>query len=479
MIYQQLFERAEAESPVRAGVIGTGQYATAIVTQALAIPRLDVPVVADANLEAARQACRHAGFADQDIVLCEGRSAALQALERGQMVILSDALLMMDLPIDVIVESTGAVEAGARHALEAINHGKHVVMVNKETDVVVGPILKHLADRASVVYTAPDGDQPSLLTGLVGWARELGLEVLSGGKAYETTAIFDVTAGTISYGDTSVSLDAAQIEAFGPILPGQARRFIEGRRAVLGSPGRSAGALAELAIVANGTGMIPDTASLHCPILRTPEIPQVLCPEKEGGILQQRGVVDAITTLRHPHEAGLGGGVFVVVACANDYSRYFLKLKGLLSNAFGSVMLIYRPYHLCGVETPISILSAALLGTPTGATDLLPRFDVVARAARDLQAGGVVGKDSGSGLSMLMVPAQPVTDESPLPYFMAEGNALRTDVPAGSVLTTEVIVPPPDSALWSLRAKQDEHFFGAQISSPLEEDKHDFTNVDP
>jgi len=237
MIHQQLFERAGSPPAVRAGIIGTGHYATAIVTQARAIPRLDVPVVADANLQAARQACHHAGFADEEIVICESRSAALQAIERDQMVILSDALLMMDLPVDVIVESTGAVEAGARHALGAIHHGKHVVMVNKETDVVVGPILKHLADRAGVVYTAPDGDQPSLLIGLVGWARELGLEVLSGGKAYETTAIFDAAAGTVSHGGTSISLNAAQIEAFAPIAPGQAHRFIEGRRAVLGSPG--------------------------------------------------------------------------------------------------------------------------------------------------------------------------------------------------------------------------------------------------
>jgi predicted homoserine dehydrogenase-like protein len=461
MIYRQLFERVESQPHVRAGVIGTGQYATAIVTQAQAISRLDVPVLADTDLEAARRACYHAGFADQDVAVCESRDAALRAIERGQIVVLPDALLMMDLPVDVIVESTGAVEGGARHALEAIRHGKHIVMVNKETDVVVGPILKHLAGRAGVVYTAPDGDQPSLLIGLVGWARELGLEVLSGGKAYEDTAVFDAAAGAVSYEDRSVSLDATQIEAFGSILPGQIHRFIEGRRAVLGSPGRSAGALAELAIVANGTGLTPDIASLHCPILRTPEIPQVLCPEEEGGILQRRGVVDALTTLRHPHEAGLGGGVFVVIACANAYSRHFLKLKGLPSNDRSSAMLIYRPYHLCGVETPISILSAALLGTPTGATDLRPRFDVVARATRDLGAGEIVSDKPDSGLGVRMVPAQPVTDGSPLPYFMAEGNALRTDVAAGSVLTTEMIVPPPNSSLWSLRARQDEHFFGA------------------
>jgi predicted homoserine dehydrogenase-like protein len=67
-------------------------------------------------------------------------------------VALKDALLAMDLPLDVVVEATGVPEAGARHALEAIRHGKHVVMVNKEADAAVGPILKQHADRQGVAY---------------------------------------------------------------------------------------------------------------------------------------------------------------------------------------------------------------------------------------------------------------------------------------------------------------------------------------
>ena len=72
---------------------------------------------------------------------------------------------MMDLPLDVIVESTGVPEASARHANEAIKHGKHVVMVSKEADVTVGPILRYKAARAGLVYTAVDGDQHGLLIG--------------------------------------------------------------------------------------------------------------------------------------------------------------------------------------------------------------------------------------------------------------------------------------------------------------------------
>jgi predicted homoserine dehydrogenase-like protein len=456
MNYQALFDRVKS-GPVRAGVIGTGQYATAIITQSRAIPRLEVPVVADPDLEAARQAYRHAGFAGEDVVVCESRRAAVQAIERGQRVILPDALLMMDLPVDVIAESTGVPEAGARHALAAIQHGKHVAMVNKETDVVVGPILKHMGDQAGVVYTAVDGDQPSLLIGLVTWARELGLEVLCGGKSGERDLLFDANAGTLSWRNRVAPLSAADANAFQPIPPGRAAEFVARRRAIQDDADRSPGLCAELTIVANGTGLVPDVERLHCPAIRTVEIPEVLCPAEEGGILRQRGVIDGVTCLRHPHEAGLGGGVFVVVACENDYSRHILTTKGLVPNSRGSTMVIYRPYHLCGVETPTSILCAALLGVPTGATEMLPRFDVLVRAGGDLKAGEILYQNNRL-LETVIHPARPVTAGSPLPYFMADGNALAVDVPAGTTVTAEMVHAPPDSALWSLRAEQDTHF---------------------
>ena len=178
MIYQHLFDRVKEPEMVRAGLIGVGQFGTPIVTQAPIFPRLYVPVVADINVEAGRLAFQRAGAAEDDIVVCDSRASALQAMETGKHVVLEDAMLMMDLPLDVIATATRVPEAGARFAYEAIRHGKHVVMIDKEADSIVGPILKHLADRAGVIFTADDGDEPGLLMGLVSWARALGLEVL-------------------------------------------------------------------------------------------------------------------------------------------------------------------------------------------------------------------------------------------------------------------------------------------------------------
>ena len=430
------------------------------MTQAVSIPRLTVPVVADIDVDAALRTCARAGFRKEQTVVCESRPAALRTLKEGKLVVLADPLLMMDLPLDVVVEATGAAEAGASYALEAIRHGKHVVMVNKETDVTVGPMLKHLAHQNNVVYTAADGDQHGLLMGLVMWARGLGLEVLCGGKAQDVEVQYDEATHTLFDKRGELPLNSATAAAFQTIGKGGGAEAVALRAAALGHAARiRKDDVMELTIAANATGLSPDAESLHAPILRTIEIPVVLCPIDEGGILRRRGEIGMAFCLRGRNDPGMGGGVFIVVACTNDYSREILFGKGLVPNHRRSAGLIYRPYHLCGVETPISILCAGLLGVPTGTNDYLPRYDLVARAARDLNKGEII-ENTGDALTFepLMLPAQPIRDGSPLPTEMIKGNQLNVDVATGSIINSDMVAPPDESILWSLRRQQDEQF---------------------
>ncbi len=455
MIYHQLF--AQTDRTVRVGVIGTGQYATALIAQSRVVDQLHVPVVCDTNPDAAQNAYAHAGLDSDKTTIADTGKRAAEAIERGKHVILTDAMQMMDLPLDVIVESTGVASAGAKHGLEAIRRGKHVAMVSKETDVTVGPILKHLADRAGLVYTAVDGDQHGLLMGLVQWARALGLEVLCGGKSLDSDRVYDPQANAIVWSKGNIHIPDrrtfAAHTAEGPSAHVAQRRNILGRRGAIAGYD-----ITELTIAANATGLIPDTDTLHTPIVRTVEIPEVLAPKEDGGILSQRGVIDCVSCLRQPGEPGLGGGVFIVVACENAYSRRILTTKGLISNAKGSAALIYRPYHLCGVETPITALVAGLLNLPTGATHYRPQVDIVARAKERLKTGDLIGTDHSANLEYLMRPALPVAPSNPLPFHMASGNALCRDVPAGELITASAIRARDDDPLWTLRDEQDAHF---------------------
>jgi predicted homoserine dehydrogenase-like protein len=209
----------------------------------------------------------------------------------------------------------------------------------------------------------------------------------------------------------------------------------------------------ELAIMANATGLMPDIPGLHHPTLRLGEVPGVLCPVGEGGVLQRRGAIDAVVELRETGALGLGGGVFIVVSCANPYAREIVLEKGALpTNAAGTASLIYRPYHFCGVEATLSILYAALLGIATGADEYVPRVDVVVRTRRGLTAGEVVRLED---LNVELRPARPVGAGAPLPLRLALGRPLAVDLPQGAVVTADAIVPPADSLLWKLRAEQD------------------------
>jgi predicted homoserine dehydrogenase-like protein len=449
--------RAE-ETQVRAALIGAGHYGVALLCQARAIPGLDMRVVCERTMQQALAAFAHAGIDESEVVCADSAADALRAYERGRWIAVEDASLIMGLPLDVVVECTGDAEAGARHAVAALDAGKHAAMITKEADCAVGPLLKRRADAAGLVYTAVDGDQHGLLMGLVRWARGLGLEVVCGGKALDAEFVYDPEAGTVSDGKRGFLPDDAARATLAPIESPDCAQKAQARRQALSELEFTATFdLAELTIAANATGLVPERPELNAFALRTTEIPRVLCPEEAGGALKHRGAIEAVTQLRGPHEAGLGGGVFVVVACENAYSQNILVTKGLHGDASGEYALICRPYHLCGVETPVSVINAGL-GRATGADVYNPRFDLSAVAVSDLAEGAVIAHDGDERVRGRITPAAPAKVGNLIPLYLALGHPLRTAVPAGTVLTVDMFEPPDDSLLWRLREEQDAAF---------------------
>ena len=471
MIYSQLYRKACAQGPVRAGIIGAGHYGTAVLTQSMVIPLLHVAAVADSNLEAANRAFAHAGVPKEDVVICGSRAEALRALPKRR-VIVEDPLLLMDLPLDVIAESTGIPEAGALHAWEAIRHGKHVAMISKEPDSVVGPILKHLADQTGVIYTQVDGDQHGLLIGWVGWLQSLGIEILCAGKSRDAEVVFadDFSSAWLSWHANAPACPLKDRTHVAPedrpwlefIREGHAAEYGAARHRILRNLSSVRAAsfdLCESVIAANATGLVPDISEFHQPIVRISEIPRVLCRRAEGGILEKRGVIDLVTCMRGEHDAGLGGGVFAVIACENDYSRNILVSKGLIANQRQSAAVIYRPHHLCGVETPTSLLCATLLGVPTGnGASYRPRFDMALTTTRAMKTGEILDCEHDSSLKASLVPAASVRSLGLLPAHLGTGRRLNQDLPADTVITRDAIDIPANSFLLDLRRRQDELF---------------------
>jgi predicted homoserine dehydrogenase-like protein len=262
----EAWQRAGAP-PVRAGLIGIGEFGTSLLASARRLPDLTLPVLCDRDVERAMRACLDAGGAAGDLMVCESRLDALEALDRGQTVLVEDSALMMDLPFDIVVEATGDPEVAAANADAAIDAGKHVAMVSKEADCVVGPALYHKAKQAGLVHTPVDGDQPSLLIRLVAWARALGLEVIAAGKSSEYDFVFDPSSGTVTANRrTTGAAEFAELWSLG----GDRAATLMARSEALGAlPQRTVPDFCEMTIVCNATGLRPDDPGFHAPILRT------------------------------------------------------------------------------------------------------------------------------------------------------------------------------------------------------------------
>ncbi|MGE4282674.1 MAG: flagellar biosynthesis protein FlgA, partial [Clostridia bacterium] len=192
--------------------------------------------------------------------------------------------------------------------------------------------------------------------------------------------------------------------------------------------------------------------------LRVNELPIVYATRDKGGLLEKENTIDIFTLLRTKEEASMGGGIFLVVKCSNDYSQHILIKKSLIGNYDNSAAVMVQPYHLCGVESSTSLITCALLGVNTGSYERTMRYDLVRIAKKDLPAGTLCTHDRDVNLITKIVPASCKAPDAPIPAHMLNRNKLKVDVKAGQTITYEMVEVPEDSLLWQLREKAEAHF---------------------
>ena len=443
--------------PVRAALIGAGEFGYSLIARARVLRTLEVPVVCDRDVVRACEALARAGVPQEQFVIANSRRQALATIERGAVAVVADGLMATELPVDIVVEATGDPESGARIGAAAIDAGKHVAMVSKETDSTVGPILAARARAAGVIWTPVDGDQPSLLMGLVSWARTLGLAIVAAGKSSEYDFVFDRATGEVT--SERRRTVAPGLAALWDIPPGRAAEIVARRaEAVAAIPQRTVPDYCEMTVVSNATGLVSDTPGFHAPVARTIEVPELFRPQSEGGLLAQNGIIDVFNCLRRPDEASFAGGVFVVVCFDDKTVENLLRGKGIPTSRDGTHALLYNPSHLLGVEAPLSLLLAVGLGHASCGENPRPVSDLVAITARPFKAGEhlVLGERHAiEGFTPRMQAADLAKFARALPYYMAAGRRIARDLPAGAPVTYDAIEAPEDSMLWRLRAEQD------------------------
>ncbi|MGO3931767.1 NAD(P)H-dependent oxidoreductase [Rhodopseudomonas pseudopalustris] len=406
-LHHLLAARADAGRPVRVALIGAGKFGSMFLAQTPHTRGLEVAAIVDLDPERARDACRHVGWD-------EGRIAATRFD--------SDPAAANAAGIEVVVEATGNPAAGIRHARAAIAAGQHVVMVNVEADVLAGPLLADEARRAGVVYSLAYGDQPALTAELVDWARATGFRVVAAGKGTKYLPIYhDVTpAGVWSH----YGLSAAEAQSAG-MNPQMFNSFLDGTKSAI-----------EMAAIANATGLDVPAAGLAFPPCGVDDLPHVLRPRADGGVLERSGMVEVVSSLERdgrPVFRDLRWGVYVVIEAPNDYAADCFRQYGLKTDSSGRYAAMYKPYHLIGLELGISVLSAALRREPTGQPRDF-RGDVVAVAKRDLKAGEMLDGEGGYTVWGKLMRASDSLTAGALPIGLAHRVRLTSDVGHGGVV---------------------------------------------
>ena len=449
-LHRLLQQRAADARPLRVGLIGAGKFGTMYLSQARRTPGVHLVGVADLAPARAKAALRRTGWPAAQL----GARSFADAVRRGTTRVVDDAHALIAAPeVDIVIDATGHPAAGIAHVLACCEHGKHVVMVNVEADALAGPLLAQRAREAGIVYSLAYGDQPALICEMVDWARAAGFEVIAAGKGTKYLPEYHASTPETVWPYYGLSADDARA---GGMNPQMFNSFLDGTKSGI-----------EMAAVANATGLTPAPGGLAFPACGVDDLPHLLRPAAEGGLLHHRGQVEVISSLERDRRTvfrDLRWGVYVTFAGDSDYVRRCFREYGLHTDSSGNYTAMYKPYHLIGLELGITVASVGLRREPTGAADGW-RGDVVATAKRDLKHGEVLDGEGGFTVWGRLMPAADSVAAGALPLGLAHGVKLLRAVPAGQTVRWEDVAYDAADPAVAFRREM-ERVFGAPLSAP-------------
>jgi predicted homoserine dehydrogenase-like protein len=413
-----LKQRAAENRPVRVGVIGAGKFSSMFLAQVRTTPGMHLVGVADLSAERAKKALAATGW---DISAQAAKDFA-DALKSGRTAVTEDAMALIDSDIDVVVDITGSPSAAIKHCLRAFEREKHVVNVTVEADVLAGPLLAACAKKAGVVYALAYGDQPALVCEMVDWAEACGFRVVSAGKG--TKYLPDYVRSTPDTVWNHYGLTAEQAAAAG-MNSQMFNSFLDGTKSAI-----------EMAAISNATGLLAPRDGLAFPPCGAEELPQILIPRAAGGVLEESGLVEVVSSLHRdgsPVARDLRWGVYVVFEAPSDYVARCFAEYGLVTDPSGRYTAMYKPYHLIGLELGISVASAGLRREATGAATGF-RGDAVATAKRDLVPGEMLDGEGGFTVWGKLMPAADSLNVGGLPIGLAHHVQVLKPVKAGQTV---------------------------------------------
>ena len=425
LVDRALAERAAAGNPVRVAIVGAGYSGRNITYQIVhSVPGLRVVAIANRTLAAARDAYAAAGI-DRPCTV-ETSKALTRAIENGAAAVTDDAAVVCEADgVDAIIEATGTIEFGAGVVMRAIEHGKHVVLMNVELDATLGPILKWRADRAGVVYSNSDGDEPGVAMNMLRFVTSIGLTPVVAGNL---KGLYD----RYRTPETQRGFAAAHDQK-----PATMASFADGTKLSM-----------ELTVLANATGFGVAKRGMHGPALAHVNESAQFFRDK----LREGGMVDFLVG------AAPSNGAFVLGFSEDRVKASFLKY---LKMGDGPLYAFYTPFHLPQLEIPLTVARAVLFRDATVAPRGGPICDALAIAKRDLKAGEALDGLGGFTCYALIENYAVSRREKGLPMGVSEGCVLRRPVAKDQLVTYDDVELPENRLCDKLRQEQADHFGGA------------------
>ncbi|KAB0537257.1 NAD(P)H-dependent oxidoreductase [Pseudochrobactrum saccharolyticum] len=423
--------RADTGKPIRIGLIGCGEMGTDIVTRVAHMPGIEIGAISETNPQRALKAAEIA-YGEQGHAREVGTGSDLSlALEARKIAVTDNADLILnnDL-IDVVIDATGIPAVGAEIGLRAMEHGKHLVMMNVEADVTIGAYLKSEADRLGVVYSLGAGDEPSSCMELIEFVTAMGHPIVAAGKGKNNPLNIDAIPDNYIEEATRRNMNVRLLV-----------EFVDGSKTMV-----------EMAAIANATGLVPDKAGMHGPAATLDQLSSTLIPEKDGGVLSRVGVVD------YTIGKGVAPGVFVVADMSHP--RISERMEDLKMGK-GPYFTFHRPYHLTSLEVPLTCARAVLYGKADMVPLSKPTAEVAAVAKKDMAVGETLDAIGEYCYRAWIMTSGEARAAKAIPCGMLTGAKVLKPIKKGELITYDNAALPAGSRLAELRARQDKLVYGS------------------
>ena len=350
-IWQRLQKRADSAGDAPIAVVGAGYVGTGVVHTIAQSPGMRPSLIVNRNTDRGVTALTKMGVGVDDVLVSDSVEELTNAIRAGIPAVTPNAAIIVDLPIDIVVEATGALDYGTQTILAMLDAGKHVVSFNAECDALLGWLFHERARASDVIYTIADGDQPGVLFRLQQQVEAMGFEAIASLNCKRHLNVHqnpETGAGYAARDTTSAHMTTS---------------FGDGTKMQV-----------EQAVVANATGMIPDKRGMHG-IESTVATAAVDIP----AILKNPGRVDF--TLGGDFGAGVG------IVGRHPNHELHQQAMGFYKMGDGPDYFFFRPDHLVHLEVPLTIAELLLDNEPLVTIDAPHVAEVVAIAKKDLAAG--------------------------------------------------------------------------------------------